>query len=140
MQVKLNHQENLHFKASVRNFENFDLDEPTSFHGTDFGPSPVEYLLIGIGGCLGSSFMYCLIKNAIKITNLEIVIEGKIKHVSPSLRLKLVGVDIKILYGLEDKSFKEKTMRCINEFKQHCVVSDSLINGISLNIDCKELF
>lgn len=140
MQVKLDHLENLHFKASVRDFEKFDLDEPKSFHGTNLGPSPVEYLLIGIGGCLGSSFMYCLNKKTIKVTNLKIVIDGKIKHKGPTLRLRLVQVDITILYELEDKSFREKADTCINEFKQYCVVSDSLVNGIPLNIECKEIF
>jgi uncharacterized OsmC-like protein len=140
MQVKLNHQKNLHFTASVRNFKNLDLDEPKSFHGTNLGPSPVEYLLIGIGGCLGSSFMYCLIKSDIRIKNLEIIIDGKITHKNPTLRLKLAQVDIKILYILEDVSLKEEIEICINKFKQHCVVSDSLINGIPINVECQEVF
>jgi len=140
MQVKLNHLENFHFKASARNFKNLDLDEPRSFQGTNLGPSPVEYLLIGIGGCLGSSFMFCLNKNGIRIKNLEIIVDGKITHKSPTLRLKLVKVDIKILYILEDNSLKEEVEMCKKKFRQHCVVSDPLINGIPINVECQETF
>ncbi|MFX0033413.1 MAG: OsmC family protein [Candidatus Hodarchaeota archaeon] len=140
MQVKLNHIENLHFKAAARNFENLDLDEPRSFHGTNLGPSPVEYLLIGIGGCLGSSFMFCLNKNGIRIKNLEIIVDGKITHKSPTLRLRLVKVDIRLLYMLEDISSKEKVEMCKKKFKQYCVVSDPLINGIPIHVECQETF
>ena len=67
MKVFLDYTKDLHFKASARNFKDFNVDEPASFHGTDLGPSAVEYLLIGIGGCLGTTFIYCLQKKNIKL-------------------------------------------------------------------------
>jgi uncharacterized OsmC-like protein len=135
MQVKLNHLKDLHFKASARNFKSIDLDEPESFHGTNLGPSPVEYLLIGIGGCLGNSFMFCLIKHGIEIENLEIIVDGKIHHKPPTMRLKLVRVDVKIMYVLKDLSQVEQIEQCKNKFMKHCVVSDTLINGIPINVE-----
>ena len=135
MQVKLNHLKDLHFKASARNFKSIDLDEPKSFHGTNLGPSPVEYLLIGIGGCLGSSFMFCLIKNGIEIENLEILVDGKIHHKPPTMRLKLVQVDVKIMYVLKELSQAEQIEQCRNKFMKHCIVSDTLINGIPINVE-----
>ncbi|MBU9789831.1 OsmC family protein [Lentilactobacillus sp. IMAU92037] len=33
----------------------FTSDTPTEHHGTDTGPSPVEYLLGALGACLGAS-------------------------------------------------------------------------------------
>jgi len=135
MQVKLKHLKDLHFKTSARNFKNLDLDEPESFHGTNLGPSPVEYLLIGIGGCLGSSFMFCLIKHHIEIENLEIIVDGKMHHKPPTMRLKLVEVDVKIMYVLKDISQAEQIEQCINKFMKHCVVSDTLIDGIPINVE-----
>ena len=52
MKVSLKYSEKQHFIASVRHFNDIQIDEPESFHGTDKGPSPVEFYLIGIGGCL----------------------------------------------------------------------------------------
>ncbi|MFW9946783.1 MAG: OsmC family protein [Candidatus Odinarchaeota archaeon] len=135
MQVKLNHFKHLHFKASARNFKNIDLDEPKSFHGSNLGPSPVEYLLIGIGGCLGNSFMFCLIKHGIEIENLEIIVDGKIHHKPPTMRLKLMKVDVKIMYVLKNLSQLKQIEQCKNEFMKHCVVSDTLINGIPINVE-----
>ena len=58
MKVTLNHSENLHFTANARDFKMIPIDASESFHGTNLGPSPIEYLLIGIGGCISSSFVY----------------------------------------------------------------------------------
>ncbi|MHA1291387.1 MAG: OsmC family protein, partial [Promethearchaeota archaeon] len=70
MKVIINYEKDLHFTAEIRHFKNIHIDEPKSFHGTDLGPSSVEYMLIGIGGCLGSSFLYCLQKQNIELKNL----------------------------------------------------------------------
>jgi len=43
MKVALAYNKDLHIKASVRNFNDFDVDEPASFQGTKLGPSAVEY-------------------------------------------------------------------------------------------------
>ncbi len=42
MKVLLDYTKDLHFKASARNFKDFNVDEPASFHGTDLGPSAVN--------------------------------------------------------------------------------------------------
>ena len=42
MKVALAYNRDLYFKASVRNFNDFNVDEPASFHGTNLGPSAVE--------------------------------------------------------------------------------------------------
>jgi len=104
MKVSLNYTENLHFKASVRQFNDFNIDEPTSFHGTDLGPSSVEYLLIGIGGCLGTTFMYCLQKRNVKMKSVEIEIDGKLSHVGPKLLLRLTKVDVEIKFIPEENA------------------------------------
>ena len=78
MKVTINYSENLHFIASARNFKWIELDEPESFHGSDLGPSPVEYLLIGIGGCLGSTFAYCLQRKNIPIEDMQIIVNGEL--------------------------------------------------------------
>ena len=80
MKVSLKYSENLHFTASARHFDDIHIDEPESFHGTDKGPSPVEFFLIGIGGCLGSTFAYCLQRHNVEIDALEVVVDGLLKH------------------------------------------------------------
>ena len=137
MKVHINLSENLHFIASIRHFNEIHIDEPESFHGTDKGPSSVEYVLIGVGGCLGSTLLFCLQKKNIKLKSLEIIVEGKLKHSEPykHLRLKNINCEIHIsIYGEESALLDE----CIKNFQKYCVVSESIINGIPINIDIKK--
>jgi uncharacterized OsmC-like protein len=139
MKVSLNYTENLHFKASARQFNGFSVDEPTSFHGTDLGPSSVEYLLIGIGGCLGTAFIYCLQKRNVKMKNVEIVVDGKLSHVGPKLLLKLTKVDAEINFKPEENASSEDIKLCIKNFREYCIVSNSISDGININVNCNKI-
>ena len=139
MKVSLNYTENLHFKASVRQFNDFNIDEPTSFHGTDLGPSSVEYLLIGIGGCLGTTFMYCLQKRNVKMKSVEIEIDGKLSHVGPKLLLRLTKVDVEIKFIPEENASSEEINLCIKNFREYCIVSNSIADGLPINVNCNKI-
>jgi len=139
MKVSLNYTENLHFKASVRQFNDFNIDEPTSFHGTDLGPSSVEYLLIGIGGCLGTTFMYCLQKRNVKMKSVEIEIDGKLSHVGPKLLLRLTKVDVEIKFIPEENASSEEIFECIKNFREYCIVSNSIADGLPINVNCNKI-
>ncbi len=138
MKVILNYDKGLHFDASIRHFSNIHVDEPESFHGTDLGPSAIEYILVGIGGCLGSSFVYCLLKQNIKIKKLRIIVDGKMKHKGPKFRLRLVNVNIEIRFSPEDDELNEEIKNCIEIFQDHCVVSNPIINGLPIQVNVSQ--
>jgi len=139
MKVSLNYTENLHFKASVRQFNNFNVDEPTLFHGTDLGPSSVEYLLIGIGGCLGTTFIYCLQKRNIKMKSVEIVVDGKLSHMGPKMLLRLTKVDAEIKFKPEENASSKEINFCIKKFREYCIVSNSIAEGLPINVNCNKI-
>ena len=95
---------NLHFKAKIRDFDEIPIDEPESFHGTDLGPSPVEYFLTGIGGCLSSTFIYCLQKRNIVVDHLETKIDGELKHKQPNLYLRLAKIHVEFNLTLKENT------------------------------------
>jgi len=135
MKVVLDYTKNLHFKASARNFTDFNVDEPASFHGTDLGPSAVEYLLIGIGGCLGTTFIYCLQKNNVKLEKLEVIVDGNLSHTGPKMRLRLVKVDVDLKFTAKEVSSDIEINSCINEFTEYCIVTNSIANGLPIHIN-----
>lgn len=138
MKVLLDYTRDLHFKASARHFKNLNVDEPISFHGTDFGPSAVEYLLIGIGGCLGTTFIYCLQKNNIELEAFEVVVDGKLSHTGPKMRLRLVNVDVDLNFTPKEASSDVEINRCMKEFTEYCIVTNSIANGLPININTKK--
>lgn len=135
MNVRLSYVGGIHFTAKVRNFKNIHIDEPESFHGDDNGPSPIEYLLIGIGGCISSSFVYCLQKNGIEIRELDVVVDGRLKHVGPKMNLKLVGIDLEMHCLFNNGPSKEKIDSCEKLFMKYCPVSDLVSNGVPLKVN-----
>jgi len=138
MKVFLDYTKDLLFKASARNFKDFNVDEPASFHGTDLGPSAVEYLLIGIGGCLGTTFIYCLQKNNIELETFEVVVDGTLSHTGPKMLLRLAKVDVNLKFTPKEVNSDEEINRCMKEFTEYCVVTNSIANGLPINVNCKK--
>ena len=136
MKVLLDYNKDLHFKASVRKFVEFDLDEPISFHGTDLGPSAVEYLLIGIGGCLGTTFIYCLQKENIELEDLKIEVEGKLSHSGPKMLLRLATVNVELKFTPKEANSEVEINKCIKKFREYCIVSNSIAEGLPINVKC----
>ena len=139
MKVALAYNRNLHFKASVRNFKDFNVDEPESFHGTDLGPSAVEYLLVGIGGCLGTTFIYCLQKRNIELKEFKVVVDGKLSHIGPKKRLKLINVDVEMKFSIKETTSKEGINKCVKDFKENCIVANSIADGLPIEVNCTQI-
>ncbi|MFW9937189.1 MAG: OsmC family protein [Candidatus Thorarchaeota archaeon] len=134
MKVTLNYRENLHFKASARKFKNIDVDEPKSFHGNDLGASPIEYFLIGIGACIGNTFIYCLKKKNVDLKNLEIIVDGQLKHVQPHMNLRLTNIKIEFKFE-EDLDISDEIFRyCRSNLEKFCPISQPLLNGIPIEV------
>lgn len=55
-----------------------DEDEPAMLAGTGLGPSPVEYLLSALSGCMTSALIYHAALRGIHIETLECQVEGDI--------------------------------------------------------------
>ena len=136
MKISIDWIDDFGFTTKVRHLKNFLIDEPLSFKGSDRGPSPVEYILIGIGGCLGMSFIHCTKKNDIKINKLNILVDGKMTHSSPSNQLQLVSVSVELnVVQFEEKEKEKKNLeKCIDSYRQYCIVSNSLIKGLPIDV------
>lgn len=134
MNVRLSYIKNMHFTASARKFKDILIDEPESFHGDDNGPSPIEYLLIGIGGCMSTSFVYCLQENDIEVKELDVVVDGKLKHTGPKMNLKLAEVELELQVSFKKGQSDEKIDLCFETFKEYCPISDLIIKGIPLKV------
>jgi uncharacterized OsmC-like protein len=56
----------------------YDLDEPPVLMGEDQGPNPVEFLLVGLSGCITTSLVAHAAARGITINSLESELEGDI--------------------------------------------------------------
>ena len=135
MKVSLSYSENMHFTASVRHFNNIHVDESEAFHGDDLAPSPIEYVLIGTGGCIASTFVYCMQKNKVLIEKLEVDVEGTLKHSDPKDSLKLIKITVELLVTLKEGESSEKIDICHKMLLDYCPIFTAINSGIPLNIN-----
>jgi len=140
MKIELDWTGNIGFTAKTRQFEGLAIDEPEEFHGDDRGPSSVEYLGIAIGGCLGTSFSYCLQKMEVPIRAMNISIDVDLHHVDvdETSVLRVTGIAAEIDVTLENDDDSELLDLCTESFKKYCVVTQSVIAGIPVDVQIKK--
>ncbi|MHA1372577.1 MAG: OsmC family protein [Promethearchaeota archaeon] len=137
MKIHLKWIGNIGFNASTRQFNEILIDEPAEFHGDDRGPSSVEYLGISIGGCIGTSFAYCLKRMELNVDEFDVDVDVKMTHVeseegNPLRIVKInVNINVKLLDGDDDEDLLNL---CIKSVKKYCVVTQSIMRGIPVEI------
>ena len=129
----------LSFDAKVRHFPPLITDEPPEFHGDDTGPSSIDYLLIAIGACQGTSFGFAIDKYDAKVKNIEIEVKGDMHHIDRHGNLdkdkgllRILGADV--TFAIEPEDYSEENLENIDmafrAFKKYCVVTESVRRGI----------
>jgi len=130
--------DNVTFKVKVKDFPEFIMDEPESFHGNDRGPSAGEYLLVSIAGCQGVSFQFCLQKFGIEVEDMAVTVESKITHVFREKYereiLNIVKINIVIDVKLKNPEDQEDLLECFEVYRKYCVVTTSVENGIPYEV------
>ncbi|MHA1378857.1 MAG: OsmC family protein [Candidatus Helarchaeota archaeon] len=130
---------NLGFEAKVErneNFPNIIIDEPQRFHGDDRGPSSLEYLCVGIGGCMGTSLVYCLKRFKATFSKLSVRATAEIHHVPPNRMLRVTALHVK--FGITPDPPTQDNIdnikECYEHFAKYCVVTQSVKQGIPFDI------
>nr|MDO8086065.1 OsmC family protein [Candidatus Sigynarchaeum springense] len=139
MIIELDWKEGVAFTAKARQFT-LQLDEPEDFHGTDTGPSSAEYLGTAIGGCLGTSFAYCAQHVDLKIKAIKVTVDVELHHddgdgSGKKCPLRITGIDANIAVTLQDAEDADVLDLCIESFKKYCVVTQSVMKGIPVDVE-----
>ena len=140
MKIELDWTGNIGFTATARQFTGMTIDEPEEFHGDDKGPSAVEYFGIGIGGCLGTSFAFCLKKMEVPVKTMPLTIDVGVHHSSEDEggHLRVTDVAAEIEVALENEDDAELFDLCIESYKKYCVVTQSVIAGVPVDVQIKK--
>lgn len=98
------------------------MDAPTDVGGTDTGPTPMEMVLVALGGCTGMDVVSILRKMQVPFTRFEMAIQGERAPEYPKNFTK-----IQIVYKVWGDVPEEKVKRAIDlSLEKYCSVSNSL--------------
>lgn len=119
----------------------FDLDEPPELLGKDKGPNPVEYLLVGLSGCITTTLVANAAARGIEIRSLESELEGDI-----DLR-GFLDIDPNVPSGYKEIRFKftvdadasEKQLKELAEFaRNHSPVAGTVQNATPVKVSIEK--
>jgi putative redox protein len=113
------------------------VDQPANVGGTDAGPSPLDYLLVSLAGCIGTIGRIVAMQKRIALRGMEITVEGDIntdgllgKPTDDPVGFK----EIRILADIDADMTAEEKEAFIHEVDARCPVSFNLLNGAPLKI------
>ena len=110
------------------------IDEPPPL-GNDAGPSPNRLLGAAIGGCLSASLLFCTRKTRMQLGNIHTEIKVRtMRGENRRLRIGKVEVSIDPEFDEPDRGRME---RCVGLFENFCTVTQSIRDGIDVEIKVK---
>jgi len=108
------------------------MDEPEPL-GESKGPNASKVLAAAMGNCLSASLLFCLQKSRVEVSGMKTAVKGiTARNEEGRWRIKEVCVDI--TPQVEDQHRKQLE-RCIEIFEQFCIVSQSIKEGIPINVN-----
>jgi len=112
------------------------IDEPPPL-GKDAGPSPARVLAAAIGNCLAASLLFCARKAKVNIESLHAEVKTQIVR-NEQKRLRVGRVEVTIEPRLAEAE-KEAARRCLPLFEDFCTVTQSIRDGIDVQVTVKGL-
>jgi organic hydroperoxide reductase OsmC/OhrA len=110
------------------------IDEPPPL-GNDAGPNPSRLLAAAIGGCLSASLLFCARKSRVQLGNIHSEIKVRIMR-GENRRLRIGKVEVSIEPELNEQD-RGRMERCVGLFEDFCTVTQSIRDGIDVEIKVK---
>jgi uncharacterized OsmC-like protein len=118
------------------NFAPLAMDEPAPL-GKETGPNASRVLAAAIGNCLSASLLFCARKGRIETGPIRTKITVHSGR-NERGRLRIVRVQAEIDPQLPEAE-KPKALRCLDLFEDYCVVTQSIRQGIPVEVTVKGL-
>jgi uncharacterized OsmC-like protein len=115
----------------------FDADHPKVLTGTGLGPTPVEFLLHGLAGCLTAGIANIAAARGVKLTEVQSTVEGDmnmfgILGLSDEVRN---GYDkIRVNFKIKGDAPAEKLKEIVEQSRRRSAVYDVIANGTAVEM------
>ena len=126
-------QEQNHKQQSV-----FEADHPETFAATDDGITPIEYLLVGLAGCLSAGVASVAQNRGIQLRSVEAVVEGAhdIRGILGADSDVRNGFDnVKVTFHIDADASKEDIEALVAQSQKRSAVFDALTNPTDITVE-----
>lgn len=108
------------------------MDEPPPLGG-GAGPNAVRFLAAAIGNCLAASLLLCLEKSRIEVGALRSTVRVTMVR-NPAGRLRIGRVQVRLDPELRTMA-PERLQRCLSIFEDYCIVTQSVREGVAVEVE-----
>ena len=116
----------------------FDADHPEIFAAQDNGVTPIEYLLVGLTGCLTAGVASVAQNRGIQLRSVESTVEGNhdirgILGVDSDVRNGFN--DIKVTFAIDADASREEIEALVAQSQKRSAVFDALTNPTEVTVE-----
>ena len=115
----------------------FDIDEPPVLLGENKGPNPVEYLLVGLSGCLTTAMVAHAAAKGIELRSVESRFEGDIDvqgFLGMSEEIPVGYKEIRVSFKIDADISEEEKEELIRMAKKYSPVTNTILNQTPVNV------
>ena len=113
------------------------VDQPANAGGTDAGPTPLEYLMVSLAGCIGTIARIVAMQKRITLRGMKITVEGDIntdgllgKPTDDPVGFK----EFRVVADIDADMTAEEKEAFVHEVDARCPVSFNLLNNTPVKI------
>jgi organic hydroperoxide reductase OsmC/OhrA len=135
--ITLEQVEDFEFRVKFdgEDFPDLTMDEPHPIGGNK-APNASRFLAAAVGNCLSASLLFCLRKSRVAIRNIRTGVRVQTIRAEKG-RLRIGKIDVTIDPGFGE-SEREQAQRCLQLFEDFCVVTQSVRDGIDVEVSVKQ--
>jgi len=115
----------------------FGADHPAVLVGQDRGPTPIEFLLHGLAGCITAGIANIAAARGVTLTSVESRVEGDIDLqgiLGLSDRVRNGYQRIRINFTIDGDAPPEKLRQIVEQSRQRSAVYDVLTSGVPVDV------
>jgi len=116
----------------------FDADHPEIFASEDHGPTPVEYVLVGLASCLTAGIAAVAQNRGIQLRSVEATLEGGmdiqgILGIDPDVRNGFDGIKVK--YKIDADATPDEIKALVAQSQKRSAVFDLIANPTNVSVE-----
>jgi uncharacterized OsmC-like protein len=139
-----------HSRGSIRGFYgagqeharevgwDYDADHPLVLTGTDKGPAPVEYVLLGLAACLTAGLANIASARGVTLNSVESAVEGDIDLqgiLGLSSEVRNGYQQIRVSFRIDADADEAKVRELVAQSQARSAVYDIISNGVPVTVE-----
>ena len=111
------------------------FDEPAPL-GENGAPNAAAVLGAAVGDCLAASLAFCLRKSRVDVENLKATVVTRVERNADG-KFRISGIDVELAPEI-DSADDARLQRCEQLFEDFCIVTQSVRQGIPVNVTVRD--